>query len=356
MRNIKKISLTLFLTFITACSGGGGGGSSTSPSTGGGGSPVLGCMDPLANNYDSSATQDDGSCSYGGGGGGGGQANASYYGYNLSTLAAVENRAAASLDASASTVANIFTVDTNSTKVQTNNVDVLVYQPSCQDPANLDPSREYRFIMVAGGSSVNSTMIKMKLDSNGDVRITPIEDVSTNIWSFVFNLTAPNDQTWTCLQGKYTLSGGAVLYSNNSVAVLKLGSSIYLGFTGSTLADNTAIGLSNVVWFQKSGGYNWSTGGTFGSDSGEVYTTAQGYSNGGPSNNLTEIDFGTYYSFKAVKNDNGANGFVAASQNGSRMYYGVLGSIGGKKVGVFSGSHDPNYPSGSDSYSILIEQ
>lgn len=156
------ISTILTAAVLGACSGGGGGGgggvASTQPGGGGGnngGGDIAGCTDPSADNYDSSATIDDGSCTYVNGGG-----SSAYSGYNTASGAEVVNRAEGSLDSAALKVSGYFAADTNSTKMMTNNADMLVYGSSCIGENGDAFNRVFNVVMVGspGTSSTKPTI------------------------------------------------------------------------------------------------------------------------------------------------------------------------------------------------------
>ena len=382
MKALNYILMVLVTITLTACGGGGGGGGGTTPPAGpgggGGGGTIAGCTDSTATNYNSSATTDDGSCTYAGGG-----SPTAYAGFNLSTGSEVSNRQTSGMYTTAKGIANVFAIDTNASTLQSNNVDALVYQPTCIDSGDF-ATRTFNLVLVSspGTASTNPTTATLQLELFNNTAKTSATSIGAVGANYTFNWTEPamTSTTWSCSNGKFTISGVGVAYTNGSVVVLKMtNNDVYLGLSrslGITSNPSSTNPMSTITW-NESGGNKWEAGGTYASSVGEMHTPSTDammpanfrmnsnacvYSGG---SGLTQLsiasDSGVFSSLGPVclkiPTDTGTvtpiSGKNILSQ-GTNLYQGTMATIGGKKVGIYAGDHAS--ATGSDSYTILIEE
>lgn len=211
-----------------ACGGGSGG--TSSPSIG---TNIYGCTDLLANNYNSSANVDDGSCIYSGSSGGA-SGNASYYGFTTSG-AEVTNDLLAPSNVNHVVIPNELYVEINS---RTNrNLTATVFEPTCP----MGTAVHYSALLLTNSTGANAVSVYINTFAN----IARVTNHSFRIVSRQrYDYSVGPDLSFTCANGKITVSDGTLIYANSKTLVMKKGSNLYMGFAQSTLAITTPSSLT----------------------------------------------------------------------------------------------------------------
>lgn len=217
------IAMALMLS-LAACGGGGGGGAGGDTGGTGGGS-TAGCTDSTANNYNSSATTDDGSCTYTSTGGNG---NASYYGFSTSGTE-ISNSATVPSSASNVVLADAFYAEV--VTASTNTANYALYQPTCPTST----ARSYSMVLVTDTGGVNSVSVQFNSYSNTVKLYTHSYKTGSNTRANYQEVATT--ATMACSNGRMTVSGAfsAVMYSNSEMMIMKKGSDIYVGVSRSAL-------------------------------------------------------------------------------------------------------------------------
>lgn len=225
---MKKLITLILSASLTACGGGGGG--TSAPSTG---TNIYGCTDTLANNYNSSATVDDGSCAYNGGGVGA-SGNASYYGFTTSG-AEITDDLSAPASANHIVVPSELYVEINSRANRT--LTATVYQPTCP----MGTAVHYSALLLTDSTGANAVSVYINTFAN----IARVTNHSFRIASRQrYDYSVGPDLSFTCANGKITVSDGTLIYANSKTLIMKKGSNLYMGFAQSTLAITTPSSLT----------------------------------------------------------------------------------------------------------------
>lgn len=329
--------LMLMLVFVLAACGGGSGGGSSAPSTGGSGSSVVGCTDPLASNYDPSATTNDGSCR-------GGNGNSSFYGFNRTISTAIEGVTVTPDDTRNIVVPNEFYLQvgdgneaSGSANAMNRTVAAAIHTPICRSGAS---DYEYYSLVSLGGTG--ATAISLLIQET----MVTISEHSFHIGNNQRFEESSENFTSNCYRGKVTISnidgvgGTGELYENGDMIVLKSSQGLYVGIRGLSLTTTSSIAGPFFAYGQTS----YSSCGLTGCGSPTVGTwsatnSANEFSSGGAE--TTHFGSGAFalYSHSGTTNigSNTSHGVIEGSGN---YLFSLVGTVGGQSV--FLGSMPRN--------------
>lgn len=258
---------------LAACGGSGG---TSAPSLG---SNIHGCTDPAAMNYNSSATINDGSCSYSDGVGGGTSGSMSYYGFT-SAGGEIKNSLLEPSSIGHIIVTNEMFVEIND---RTNrSLSAAVFAPNCP----MNSALYYSAVLLTNTGAAQAITVYVNTYSN-TMKIISHAFKQQSVPSIVvarYDADVGSDLTFTCGNGKITASDGTQIYANGKTLVMKKGSSLWLGFEQATLN----ISDVNNLWFNyesygqiDANGYALgamnSNGSTYGSGGGDQQLSSAGF-------------------------------------------------------------------------------
>lgn len=323
-----RILIISVMSFIlTACGGSGGG--SAIPSVG---ANISGCTDPLANNYNPSASTSDGSCTYTGGIGGGTSGNAAYYGF---TTSGAEITAGISIpnENSNLVVPNEMYIEVNNKS--TRNLTATIYEPTC--PTNTAHYYSAILLTNTGGSQA----ITVYIDTYSNlIKVVSHAFRQQSVPSVImsrYDADIGSDVSFSCSNGKITATDGTEIYANSKTLLMKKGLNLWLGFEQAKLeiSNPNSLYLSYKSYNQidASGflvGSSIAYGSTLGQGGGDEQLNSSGFNfNNGAAQ--TYLGNGYFKRYGNQMSDNSSHALVIANS--------YAGAVATTLVANYNGTH-----------------